>query len=407
MENENRNTALVPVSSKAVVPLEAEPAGYWARIGRLYRTATLVLVFVLALFIITFSVLFAHAFSYDSIFYFGKDIATLSTLPEGGDATVYYDDKGESALPASYRGGVAVVHRNGVDIYAANSERQLSVDFATPFNNPRIAVSRNYLVAYDFGAQTFVVCNSYDVLFEGKTEGPIYGVTLSDSGYFTVIVGSKTALSEVLLYDADFNLRQRFGRASATVSAMVSDNGRTVTLVGATAEGTVVDTYIVGDEKPLSQATLEGFPLAAGYTANTKLTVLTDVACYAMSTEGKVYETVRYDGAALAAYTVSEEGTAIALEVNRIHAEYRVLVLDKKGNVEADLEIQGPVKSLSLSNDRVFLLRGADAVAIDPNRPDEIETLAVPEDSLGIAFVTDKGARVICPAMALYFKASR
>jgi len=407
MENENRNTALVPVSSQALAPLETEPVGYWARVGQIYRIAMLVLVFVLALFLITFSVLFAHAFSYDSIFYFGKDIATLATLSDGGDTTVYYDYKGENASPIPYRGGVAVVHGAGVDIYAANSERQLSVAFGTPFTAPRIAVSRNHLVAYDFGGDSFCVCNSYDILFEGKTDGPIYGVTLSDSGYFTVITGSKSALSEVLLYDADFNLCQRFGRASATVAAPVSDNGRTVTLVGATAEGTVVDVYVVGDEKPLSQTTLSGFPLSAGYTANSKLTVLTDIACYAMSTEGKVYETVSFDGAALAAYTVGEQGTAIALEVSRIHADYRVLVLDKKGNIEADFKTEGPVQSLSLSRERVFLLRDSAAVAIDLDRTDETETLAVPHDALGIVALGDQGARVLCPAQALYFKAGR
>ena len=407
MENENRNTALVPMGERALAPTAQKPAGYWAKMGGLYRAATFVIVFLLALFLVTFSVLFAHAFTYDSIFYFGKDIAALTTLPDGGEATVYYDYKGENAVPVSYRGGVAVAHTSGVDIYAANSERRLSVAFETPYLAPRLAVSRNYLVAYDFGSTAFCVCNSYDQLYEGNTAAPIYGVYLSDSGYFTVITGSDTALSEVLLYDSDFNLRQRFSRASATVAAPISENGRTVTLVGATAIGTVVDVYVVGDEKPLSSAAFDGFPLAAGYTSGTKLSVLTDISAVALSTEGKVLGTVSYEGAALAAYSIGEEGVALALEVNRTLGGTRVLTLNKRGNVTADVALAGLARSVTLSGDSAFLLFDGALVAVNTDHPEEIQTLAVPRDARAVVSVTDGGVRVLSLAQALYFKVGR
>ena len=88
MENENRNTALVPMGERALAPTQQKPAGYWAKMGGMYRTAAFVIAFLLALFLVTFSVLFAQAFTYDSIFYFGKDVAALTTLPDGGEATV-------------------------------------------------------------------------------------------------------------------------------------------------------------------------------------------------------------------------------------------------------------------------------------------------------------------------------
>ncbi|MBR2312530.1 MAG: hypothetical protein IKA46_04500 [Clostridia bacterium] len=407
MENENRSTALVEASSTALVGTQEKPLGYWARISKKYQSAWLIVAFVLVLFVVMFSVLFAHAFSYDSLFYFGKDIATLTSLPDQGDTTVYYDYKGEDAVPVSYRGGMAVAHAGGVDIYAADSARLLSVAYETPYAAPRIAVSRDYLIAYDFGANSFCVCNSYDMLYEGVTEQPIYGAFVSNSGYFTIITRSDTALSEVLLFDADFNLKQRFGRASATVGAVVSENGRTVTLVGAVADGTTVDVYMIGDEEPLSSTVLAGFPLAAGHTASTKLAIITDTACHVISHEGKVYETVGFDGAALAAYSVSENGIALALETDRINAAYRVLALDKKGKIQAEFTHSGRVKALALSDSRLWMLCDTEAVCVEVDNVQKVDRLAVDDGAFGIVALGDHNARVLYPAQALHFKIGR
>jgi len=404
MENEKRNTALVQVSSQALVQAEGKPLGYWARVARKYQTAWLMLAFVLAFFLIVFCVLFSHAFAYDSLFYFGKDIATLASLPDQGEATVYYDYKGENAIPSAYRGGVAVAHSGGVDIYAADSTQLLSVSYEKPYAAPRIATSRDYLVAYDFGASSFCVCNSYAKLYEGVTEAPIYGAFVSSSGYFTLITGSGEALSEVLLFDADFNLKQRFQRASATVSASVCENGRTVTLVGAVATGTLVEVYMIGDEVPLSTTSLAGLPLAAGYTTTTKLAVVTDAACYALSQEGKVYETVPFNGAALVAYSIGDHGVAVALETDRIGALYRVLVLDKKGNVEADFVNEGRVKSLSLTKEHVWLLGEGEATCVRLDHAQTVAALATDSQALAIVALGDTDARVLSRAEARYFK---
>lgn len=407
MENESRSTALVQASPGALVQAGEQPLSYWARVSKKYHTAWLIVAFVLVLFLVMFSVLFAHAFSYDSLFYFGKDITTLASLPVQGDTTVYYDYKGENAVPAPYRAGVAVAHAGGVDIYGADSTRLLAVTHETPYAAPRIAISRDYLIAYDFGATSFCVCNSYTKLYEGVTEQPIYGVFVSNSGYFTIITGSDTALSEVLLFDADFNLKQRFGRASATVSALISENGRTVTLVGAVAQGTAVDVYMIGDEKPLSSTVLPGFPLVAGYTASAKLAVITDTACHVISHEGKVYETVRFDGATLAAYSVGENGIALALETDRINAAYRVLVLDKKGKVETEFTHLGRVKALSVSDKYLWLLGDTDVICMQFHDAQKVKKFTVDDSALAIASLGDNSARVLYPAEALHFKIVR
>ena len=404
MNGENRNvTAVVAVGETGLVPVPEKPLSYWARVSKKYRGALVILSFVLAVFLVIFAVLSSHAFTYDSLFYFGRDIKTMLTLADLGEQALYYDYRGEDAVPVSYRGGMAVAHGGGVDVYDAVGEQLLSVCEEISFRSPRLAVSRNYLVAFDFGGNSFVVCNSYDRLYEGTTEFPIYAAFVSDSGYISLITGSDTYLSEVLLYDAQFNLRLHAKRTSATVSAVISDNGRTMAIVGATADGTVVDVYMIGDDKPLSSTALSGFPLAAGYTSGTKLAILTDTAAHTLSVDGDVYHSFSYEGGVLQAYHIDENGIAFSLETDRLHGAYRVLVLDKKGRVENDLAQGARVRALSLSDDRLWLLGEAEATCIDRDREQPLGTLAVDDGALGIVALHDKLARVIYVAEARSF----
>ncbi len=416
MDSEKREvTALVEKPQDNVPPATEAAPGYWLRTSRRYSTMLAILCFVLAVFLVVFSVLSAHAFSYDSLFYFGKDISTLISLADLGENVIYYDYEGALASPVAYRGGIAVAYEGGVDVYAADGELLLAAKVDRTYLSPRIAVSRDYLVTYDFGGTAFCVCNSYAKLYEGTTDHPILGVAVSNAGYFSLITASDPTpaedepfyLSEVLLYDADFNLVQHFGRASATVSAAVSDNGRTIALVGAVAEGTLVDVYMIGDKMPLSTTTLTGFPLVAGYTASSKLAVLTDNACHTLTTEGKLYDSFSYDGAALSAYSVSQNGIAIALETDRLHAAYRVVALDKKGNVELDVTRSGGVVSLALSDDYVWLLGSESATCLHLGDGETVATEASVDGALAIAALDAKTARILFPAQALDLQVSR
>ena len=382
-----------------------KPLGYWARTGQKYRVASMALCLVLAVFLIVFTAFCSHVFGYSSLFYFTRDLGTVASLADLGEQTLYYDYRDEDAAVSVYRGGVAVAHTEGLDIYDGRGERLLTHRAETSLKAPRLAVSRNCLAVFDFGGTAFSVCNSYDVLFEGKTENPIYAVFVSDVGYVCVVTGSATALSEVLLYDANFQLVSRFSRASATVSATVSKNGRTVALVGATASGTVVDVYTIGKKEPLSETVLSGFPLAAGYTSTDKLAVLTDEAVFTLSAKGKLYDSVSLEGTLPTAYSIDENGIAVALETDRLQGTARVLVLGKKGSVEADFLTDYQVRAISVSDRTVWLLGSDRAVCTARDGEEVLAMTDAAADAMGIVALHDRAARVLYPAMALTFVA--
>ena len=122
---------------------------------------------------------------------------------------------------------------------------------------------------------------------------------------------------------------------------------------------------------------------------------------------GKVYETVRFDGATLAAYSVGENGIALALETDRINAAYRVLVLDKKGKVETEFTHLGRVKALSVSDKYLWLLGDTDVICMQFDDAQKVKKFTVDDSALAIASLGDNSARVLYPAEALHFKIGR
>lgn len=401
-EKNRKETALVVAAEQGAVQKPRQPQSYWARVSACYQHGFFVLLFALAVFVVMFIVLCADAFRYEGLLYFGKDVKNVVTGSQEDGETVYYDYRA-NATRLAYHGGYAVIGAEGTEIYAADGERLLRVEKAQVA--PRAVVSRDHLVVYEQGGKSFYVCNSYAVLFEGTCEETIYGAFVSDAGYFALIVGGERTLSAVLLYDSGFHPVGRYDRAGATVSVVIAANGQRLAIVDATAEGTLVDVYMIGDKNPLSSTVLKGFPLTAGFTAANKLAVLTDVGCHTLNVNGRVYESVFFDGCAPVASHISREGVCVVLESDRTNSVYRVLVMNKKGSVKLDHLHYGSVTAVSLADKTLWLLAGDHLKAISIKDGEAIASLAVGEGALGIALAEPDRARVLYPARAVTFKA--
>ena len=398
---EKKNTALIAVGGeKLPVPRKAS---YWTRIAARYTLVWRALLVVLVLFSVTFMLLFSRAFTYDSLFCFFKDLQMVTSfVPSDYDTVNTTYEEGEyTAL--SYRGGVAFVNTGGVEVYSPNGRRLLDVDLS--LNVPRAVASRKYLLAFDSGGTSFTVTNSYTELFRGKTDFPIYGAEVSDSGHFALITASDEVLSQVLLYDNNFNLIQRFSRASATVGVSVSDNGKRIALLGmAATEGTartILDVYQLGKTTPKQSFAWEGeLPLAVGFTNNNTLVVLPDKTMRSCDPDGDIHNEITLDGTPVL-FTVNREGAALVLETEQIAATHRILVLEKRGDTVHDGSFDRDIADIALGEDEIFLLAGNEVIRIDI---DKQQQAALPiEAGASELFALDRGeARVVYPAQVAY-----
>ncbi|MBE6554802.1 MAG: hypothetical protein E7663_01015 [Ruminococcaceae bacterium] len=403
MKEENgKPVGASPAESTA---LPEQTAGYWQRVSRQYRRAARMLTLLLILFVVVFVSLSIDAFSYNGIFYFGRDVAALTALADDRSETVYYTYGEVESAKATYRGGVAIVFENGVETYGADGERLMHLDGS--FSAPRIAVSRDYLIAYSFGDNAFCVCNTYSELFADTTEFPIMGAYVSDAGYFALITGSDETLSEVLLYDGNFHLVQRFGRASATVSAVISDNGRYIAILGAASDGAVLDLFMVGNAEPTLSERFDAFPYAVSFTSFNTLAVLTDSSIHTLNIDGKSFSSVDFEGASLAAYSVGDSTVAAVLEADRENGICRLIVTDKKGRILLDNgTLEGRISAISLTEQSVWILRDRtlECLSLDGTLRG---SFALENGALSMDALSETDARVFYGARAEAFSLSK
>ena len=403
MQEKEKARALVP-ASQAQEKSEHPKKSYWARISEAYTVVYRALLLVLPLFAVLFVITCSRAFSYDSLYCFVKDLqSAASFIPSDYQTVSYTYTEGES-YTLSYRGGVAHVGSGGIEVYSPDGERLL--DVSDRMKSPRAVASHKYLLSYDFGGTSFTVTNAYAKLYSGEAPFPIYGAAVSDTGYFALITASDQYLSQVLIYDANFNLMQRFGRASATTAISLSDNGRYVAITGiSSTEGkrqSVVDLYRVGIEAPAFQISLAGeLSLALSFTDNRHIALLTDKALRVLDLDGEWKDEVLLEGARPIAYDFSEEGVLLCAQSDALNAESRVIVLDKKGALQYERSASGDIYAASLSDDKVLLLK-SDAICSISADGAMLREAAIEAGAVDMFAVDGEHLRVVYPDKAVY-----
>ena len=392
-----KQASLVPTQE------QSEKKSYWARIGGAYGFLFGALLFLLPIFIIVFIALCAGSFTRNSVFGFGKDVAATPSFLAADYTSVSYTYVQGARTVLSYHDGIAAVTGGGIEIYSPDGERLLNAEMS--FKSPRAVCSQKYLLAFDFGARSFYVTSPYGVLFAGETEFPIYGADVADTGHFALITASNTHLSQVLLYDANFNLIQRFSRDSATTAVTISDNGKYVVLGGMRAETEgergIVELYRIGIKNSAFCATLEQAVLAVDFTDDRHISVLAEQGLRVLDTDGDCENAVSFDAASLCALDVNENGCALAICTDPLRRECRVLICDKKGNVLYDGVQSGDISSVSLANKSVFFLCGDTVSRLAWNTGERVD-IACAMGADGIFAVNERALRVIFAGEARY-----
>jgi hypothetical protein len=381
----NEERALAPIEEKK------PPMGYWARVSHAYAAVFHALIFVLPLFVIVFMAICAQAFTRNSVFGFGNDLLSVSSFLSSDYNTVCFPfEEGERTV-LTYRDGVAAVTPSGIKVYSPDGERLLSKEMS--FGAPRAVASAKYLVAYDFGSTSFAVTNGYSVLFEGQTEHPILDAAVADTGHFALITAAQTHLSQVLLYDANFNLIQRFSRSSATTDVALSSNGKYVAFCGiATENGTaqsVAELYRIGAKEPSFSIRKDEVALALSFTDARHLMLITPGEGYLLDLDGEQLERIDFGGTLLASYRVNENGCVFLLDSDTVHAKSRVLACDKRGSLLYEKELDVDLSAVTMDERYVYML--GDGVLLRASlNSDRVDELVISAGAEGI-LLSDEG----------------
>ena len=306
----------------------------------------------------------------------------------------YTYEEGERSI-VSYRGGIAVAGQNGVEVYSPDGAILLARE--AKMTTPRAVASRKFLITYDFGQTGFTVTNTYARVHQGETEFPIYMAEVADTGHFAFVTPSLDDLSHVYLYNENCKQINCFEKNYAVVGVAISENGSHIAMLGlASEEGnaySVMEVYRIGDTTPATTVTFEGeIPLALDFTNNRNLSVLTDGALRVLTLTGEEREAVTLEGT-LVSFDSNEHGCVAVTELDDFSATHRVVMLDKKGDLLADVTVNGAVRAVSVAERRAFVLCDDEILAIS-GKSGEITTQNCGQGAIGLFAVDSKRVRV-------------
>lgn len=353
---ENESKALIKTQEPGLPAATEKPEGYFGAVARRYRNVFRVLLVTLVLFAVLFVLFFSRAFTYDSLYYFVKDLSGIAaSVSTDCEEISYTYHAGDSAF-ALYQGGIVRVSTAGVEIFRSDGERALYAELNLKV--PRMALSRRYVIVYDFGGNDFYVYNSYDELYHGTTEAPILGISVADSGAFSVLIPSEKSLSAVLYYDSGFALIQRFERGSATVDMTLSENGEKIAFLGLSVEGGILDVYEIGEREPTASVLLSvGTPVSVLFLTSKNIAVIGEIGATVFQTDGRTLESISFSGKSPVFVSRGENGFAVALCDDETSISAEVILLDKRGSELSRHTFEGTVSGISVSGKNLFVLR--------------------------------------------------
>ena len=345
---------------------------YYDGVARIYSAVRYALLIFLVIFMLVSALRSPENISYDNLMFLLKDLGSVHDASGVDFGNITYNP--DTTLSFSgFRRNLAIATSGGLRIYEGDGS--LIFEGKDKFSNPHIENSNRYLLLYDFGGNSFALYNSFARIFTEKTDYEITGADISDSGMFALVTKTKEYNSAVMLYTKNCKLKNRYLSEDRVIDVSINDDGSRICILSFDAENTSFVTKIKiakpGENKTITTLSLvDAFPLSCEYTADGNLTVFCDKSLYFYDQDGNLLGSYVPNGNIEAA-KLTEEGTVIAIPKNAFTMGSRVVLIDTKGSVIFENDIEGKVNLLDYKDGTVFTLAGNILTASD------IETLSV------------------------------
>ena len=310
---------------------KTEQNGYYGTVAARYGTMSRILLVLLTFLVIITLLFFNDWISYDNFYYFFSDFGGYLTSADMGIENVLYDT-GDFYDFGIFAGKLAVAGRNGVTLYTQSGRAAFSDNSIS--SKPVLEMSEKYMLAYNSGAEKFVVYNTFTDVYTGDTGFPIYGAAVADNGSFAVITEDGKHISCVKVYNRSFKEILSIGRASYVTDVSLSPSGDRIAVLSYSEENGKVETRLYLSKTSTTSSygdiTIEGaFPLYCNVTEKGFAVVVCDDRVVAYDTKGKVASEFKYpDESYLVDADSGRYGCSLILAKN---GEKTLVSFDNKG----------------------------------------------------------------------------
>ena len=332
---------------------------YYENVSVRFGIAQVVLFLLLFSFVILSFVGNTELITYRNFYYFFKDLnASVEAVDIFEVDSLTYPTDTEQSF-ALYRKGLAVAGTSSVTVFSATGRQILSV--SVNYRNPRAVGTGKYLLVYEAGGTQYSLYNSDVQIHSAKTEYPIYGAEVSDSGKYALITSSRDYATVVSLYGsnfshlADYNFKNKY-----VMDVTLDSQGTRIGILCSIPEDGAFSTSLllaeIGKKTEIGEPQIsDSLGISCSFTASGKIAVLCSDSVVYLSDRGqREREKYNLDGLEVTYADVGAYGIVLAAKVSTVSEKSTVIVFDKDGNAVYRAETAEKIGQVLRSGRSVF-----------------------------------------------------
>ena len=345
---------------KKNAPMEDAPQNeYYESVSANLGIFQVILYFSLFAFVVLSFFSNTRLITYQNFYYFFKDLnASVESSETYGSDSVTYPSNPQQSF-SLYRKGLAVAGNKSVSVFTATGKQALSK--IVNYQNPTAVGTGKYLMVYEMGGTHYSLYNSYTQVHTGKTEKPILGATVSDSGMYALITLSDEYSTVVWLYDSHFSLLSRYNKTGYVMDVELDGEGERIALLTSAMKNglyqTRLELYKTGKKEPEAEIHVgDTVGLSCAFTSSGAVSVLSGDAIRFYSSGGALLSSFSFDGLQMADAELDADGATVCLKPPSASSSPLLVVFDKNGKTLYQEYTQTDVEALSREGNSVYLL---------------------------------------------------
>ncbi len=350
---------------------------YYENVSARLGILQVILYFSLFAFVVLSFARNTNLITYRNFYYFFKDLdASAEQIDVWHSDSVSYPTSDEQSFTL-YRGGLAVAGNNSITVFTATGRQTVSQ--TVNYHAPRAEGAGKYLLVYEMGGTQYSLYNSYTQVFSSKSEYPIYGAAVSDSGMYALLSSDAQHTSVVTLYSNNFSLLNRYSKNDYITDVSINEKGTLLSLLITKAEGsrfqTTAEFYEPKKTALYGKADLGyGIAAASEFTASNRLAVMGDDRLFYVSSNGEILQTHEFAGLIPVSVDFSSDGMTVSLQESEISEKNHIIVFDKGGKMLYNNDVPVKVEEIRRSGDVVYLKTLDGILRLDTHTGEFFET---------------------------------
>ncbi len=303
----------------------------------------------------------AGMITYRNFYYFFKDLnASIESVDVLSTDSVTYQTADEQSF-ALYRKGLAVAGNRSVTAFTATGRQTLSQSIH--YQNPVAVGTGRYLLVYELGGTQYSLYNSYTQIHEGKSDYPIYGACVSDSGMYALISRSEQYTSTVSLYSSNFSLLNRYNKSGYVMDAAINEKGTLLAILTSSLKEGLLETALSlhvprSGESGVTTRLSDSVGLSCAFVDGKRISALCTDSLVHLNEKGEITDSYSFEGREPTCARLTEYGAVLAHKGASIGEKNRVLAFDKSGKIVYNEIVQDAVRELDRTEESVLWLTG-------------------------------------------------